>query len=66
VQLPVMLGTNGIQIERAQETSYRYTARMRGRYLQLRIQSTQGHLGVRSIMVESFEDQRATRAMTSG
>jgi hypothetical protein len=66
VQLPVVLGTNGIQIERQQETSYRYTARMKGRYLQLRIQSTQGHLGIRSIMVESYEDQRAVRAMTSG
>jgi hypothetical protein len=66
VQLPVMLGSNGIQIERAQEGTYRYTVRSKGRYLQLRIQSTQGHLGVRSIMVESYEDQRAVRPMVSG
>jgi hypothetical protein len=66
VQLPVMLGTDGIQIEREQQTTYRYTARMKGRYLQLRIQSTQGFMGVGSVTVESYEDQRAVRAMTSG
>jgi hypothetical protein len=66
VQLPVMLGNDGIQIERVQEASYRYTARMKGRYLQLRIQSVQGHLGIRTIQVEAYEDQRAVRKMVSG
>lgn len=66
VQLPVMLGSDGIQIEREQQTTYRYTVRMKGRYLQLRLQSTQGFMGVGSIIVESYEDQRALRAMTSG
>jgi hypothetical protein len=66
VQLPVMLGDNGIQIERLQEKTYRYTVRMKGRYLQVRVQSSQGHLGIRTIMTESYEDQRAVRAMVSG
>jgi hypothetical protein len=66
VQLPVMPGYNGIQIERLQEKTYRYTVRMKGRYLQVRVQSSQGHLGIRTIMTESYEDQRAVRAMVSG
>lgn len=66
VQLPVMLGYNGVQIEREQETTYRYTVRMKGRYVQFRIQSSQGKLGIKSLSVESYEDQRAVRAMTSG
>jgi hypothetical protein len=66
VQLPVMLGNNGIQIEREQEKTFRYTVRMKGRYFQVRISSVQGKLGVRSILLESYEDQRQTRAMVSG
>jgi hypothetical protein len=66
VQLPTVLGYNGQQIEREQETSYKYTVRMKGRYAQIRLQSSQGKLAVKTIQLEAYEDQRATRAMTSG
>jgi hypothetical protein len=66
VQLPTVLGYNGQQIEREQQRTCRYTIRMKGKYFQVRLQSTQGKLGIRAIAVESYEDQRATRAMVSG
>jgi hypothetical protein len=65
VQLPTVLGFNGQQIEREQESTYRYTIRQKGRYCQFRIQSTQGKLAIKTIMVEAFEDQRAVRKMVS-
>jgi hypothetical protein len=66
VQLPTVLGNNGQQIEREQETSYKYTVRMKGRYAQIRLQSTQGKLAVKTIQLEAYEDERATRKMVSG
>lgn len=61
VQLPVMLGYNGIQIEREQEISARYRVKMFGRYCQLRITNNSGAIVLRSVVFEGFEDQRAER-----
>jgi hypothetical protein len=62
VGLPVRIGYNGIQLEREQETTERFSVGMKGRYCQLRISNTQGFLGVRSIIFDGFEDQRAPRS----
>ena len=62
VALPVMLGYNGIQIEREQEVSQRYRVKMFGRYCQLRIANTSGAVTLRAIVFEGFEDQRQERS----
>jgi hypothetical protein len=62
VQLPVMIGYNGIQIEREQEVSQRYQVNMFGRYCQLRIANTSGAVTLRTIVFEGFEDQRQERS----
>jgi hypothetical protein len=61
VGLPLMLGQNGVQLERQQESTERFSVDMYGRYCQFRIQNTIGTLGIRSVIVEDFEDQRAPR-----
>ncbi len=61
-QLPLMLGYNGVQIEREQEVSQRYQVNMFGRYCQLRIANTTGAVTLRTIVFEGFEDQRQERS----
>ena len=61
VGLPLMLGHNGVQLERQQESTERFSVDLFGRYCQFRIQNTSGTLGIRSVIVEEFEDQRAPR-----
>ena len=61
VALPVMLGDDGIEIEREQEVSQRYQVKMFGRYCQLRIANTSGAVTLRTIVFEAFEDQRQER-----
>ena len=62
VALPVMMGENGIQIEREQEVSQRYQVNMFGRYCQLRIANANGAVNLRTIVFEGFEDQRQERS----
>lgn len=62
VQLPLMLGNNGVQIEREQEVSQRYQVNMFGRYCQLRMTNTSGAVNLRTIVFEGFEDQRQERS----
>jgi len=64
VQLPVMLGDNGIQLEREQEDTERFGVGLMGRYVQYKIENTQGYLAIRSLSTESYEDQREPRAQT--
>jgi hypothetical protein len=56
-----ILGNNGIEVEREQEATSRFNVAMHGRYCQFRIQNTQGSIGVRSVIVEDYEDQREPR-----
>lgn len=56
-----MLGKNGVQLERQQESTERFDVGMRGRYCQFRIENTQGTIGIRSVIVEDYEDQREPR-----
>jgi hypothetical protein len=56
-----MLGNNGIQVEREQEITERYPIDMRGRYCQFRIENTTGSVGVRSVVLEDYEDAREPR-----
>lgn len=64
VQLPVMLGDNGIQLEREQEDTERFSIGLMGRYVQFKIENTQGYLAIRSLSTEAYEDQREPRAQT--
>ena len=61
VQLPFMLGSAGVQIERQQEYTERFPVDMLGRYCQFRIQCSTGAIGIRSVILEDFEDQREPR-----
>jgi len=62
VMLPLRIGHNGVQIERQQERSNRFQVGMYGRYCQLRISNDSGYLGLRAIVFEGMEDQRAERS----
>jgi hypothetical protein len=61
VGLPLRIGYNGVQIERQQESTERFDVDMFGRYCQFRIANTQGTIGIRSVFLEEFEDQREPR-----
>jgi hypothetical protein len=64
VQLPIMLNKSGVELEREQETTERFNIGMMGRYCQLRIENSQGTVGIRSIIFEGFEDEREPRTHT--
>jgi hypothetical protein len=64
VQLPLMLGYNGVQIERRQETTERYPVNLMGRYMQFKIENSTGYVNVRTVTVDSCEDQREPRLHT--
>ena len=61
VGLPLRIGYNGVQIERQQESTERFEVDMFGRYCQFRVSNTQGTVGIRSVVLEEFEDQREAR-----
>jgi hypothetical protein len=61
VQLPIMLGYNGVQIERMQEDTERYNVGLKGRYIQFKIENTEGALNIRTVSLEAYEDQREPR-----
>jgi hypothetical protein len=56
-----MLGNNGIQVERPQESTERFDVDMTGRYCQFKIRNTRGSIGVRTVILEGYEDQREPR-----
>jgi len=56
-----MLGNNGIQLERPQESTERFDVGMFGRYCQFRFENNAGTIGIRSVILEGFEDQREPR-----
>ena len=56
-----MLGNNGIQVERPQESTERFDVDMTGRYCQFKIRNTTGSIGVRTVILEGYEDQREPR-----
>jgi hypothetical protein len=64
VQLPIMLGYNGVQIERMQEDTERYNVGLKGRYIQFKIENTEGTLNVRTVSLEAYEDQREPRSQS--
>jgi hypothetical protein len=64
VQLPFMLGYNGIQVERQQETTQRYPVNLMGRYIQYKISNATGYINVRTITIDSDEDERSPRPYT--
>jgi hypothetical protein len=59
-----MLGNNGIQVEREQQGTERFDINMRGRFCQLRIENTVGSIGIRSVVLEDYEDSREPRHHT--
>ena len=64
VQLPIMLGYNGVQIERRQETSDRFPVNLMARYLQFKVENKTGYINIRRVTVDSYEDQREPRSHT--
>src|SRR6266850_627045 len=64
VTLPLMLGYNGVEIERLQQSSERYDVNRLGRYVQYKIECSQGHMQIRQISHEDFGDQREPRTQT--
>jgi len=64
VEVPIMLGDNGVMIEKNEESTERYQLNLKARYIQLKIENEQGFLNIRAIMPDAFEDQRAPRPQT--
>jgi len=64
VQLPLMLGHNGVQIERRQESSERFPVNLMARYVQFKVENATGYINIRRVTIDSFEDQREPRAHT--
>jgi hypothetical protein len=56
-----MLGYNGVQIERKQESTERFQVDMFGRYCQFRIENSVGAVAIRSVILEGYEAQREPR-----
>jgi hypothetical protein len=64
VKLPIILGYNGVQIERQQQTTERYSVNLMGRYVQFKIENSSGYINLRTVTTDSYEDQREPRAHT--
>jgi hypothetical protein len=64
VALPVMLGYNGVQIERRQESSERFPVNLMARYIQFKVENSTGYINIRRVTIDSYEDQREPRAHT--
>ena len=57
VALPLMLGYNGVQIERKQEVTERFPVNLMSRYIQFKIENKTGYLNIQTVSIDSFEDQ---------
>jgi hypothetical protein len=64
VGLPLMLGYNGVQLERTQEENERFNIGLMSRYIQFKIENTQGAINIRQVSLEAYEDQREPRPQT--
>jgi hypothetical protein len=64
VGLPLMLGYNGVQIERMQEETERFPIGLKARYIQFKIENTQGAIQIRQVSLDAYEDQRDPRSQT--
>jgi hypothetical protein len=64
VGLPLMLGYNGVQIERMQEETERFPIGLKSRYIQFKIKNTQGAIQIRQVSLDAYEDQRDPRSQT--
>lgn len=64
VGLPLMLGYNGVQIERRQEFSERFPVNLMARYIQYKIENSTGYINIRHVSIDSYEEQREPRAHT--
>jgi hypothetical protein len=64
VALPLMLGYNGVLIERKQESTQRFPINLKARYVQLKIENSQGYMNIRTISPDAYEDQREPRPQT--
>jgi hypothetical protein len=64
LETPFMLGESGIMVEKNEESTERYQINLKARYIQLKIENTQGFLNIRTIMPDAFEDQRSPRPQT--
>jgi hypothetical protein len=59
-----MLGANGIQLERKQEETERFQIGLKSRYIQFKIENTQGTINIRQVSLEAYEDEREPRPQT--
>jgi hypothetical protein len=64
VQLPFMLGNNGVQIERKQECSERFPVNLMSRYIQFKLENKTGYINIQTVSIDSYEDQREPRSHT--
>lgn len=64
VALPLMLGYNGVQIERKQEASERFPVNLMSRYIQFKIENKTGYINIQTVSIDSYEDQREPRSHT--
>lgn len=64
VALPLMLGHNGVQIERRQETSERFPVNLMARYVQFKLENNAGYINIRRVTIDSYEGQREPRSHT--
>jgi hypothetical protein len=64
VGLPLMLGYNGVMIEKNQESTQRFPVNLKARYIQLKIENTQGSMNIRTISPDAYEDERSPRPQT--
>src|SRR5262249_44314317 len=64
VQLPLMLGYNGVAIEKNQESTQRFPIGQKARYIQLKIENTQGYMNIRTIWPDAYEDEREPHPQT--
>lgn len=64
VELPLMLGYQGVQLERLQNETERYNIGLKSRYVQMKIENTQGAVNIRQVSLEAYEDQREPHPQT--
>jgi hypothetical protein len=64
VRLPFMLGYDGVQLERRQETSERFPVNLMARYAQFKIENKTGYINIRRVTIDSYEGQREPRSHT--
>jgi len=62
--LPIIIGYNGVMIEKNEESTERYPVNLKARYIQLKISNHQGFINIRTISPDAYEDERAPRPQT--